>query len=163
MKQERVFSFIFLAILIAVMAYRFWFALSQAVRVFWHSRRTDQIGTKVTGQNSNRSCLSERERLRKSPSVPRGAPQCRHLIGVEEGACSEQSKTIPRPLQILQTMLKPHRGLGAICDVFPAVMVFLRTKPSSVCRPTAFSVRTGLFSGTVTIARRSRFATKPAH
>jgi hypothetical protein len=53
------------------------------------------------------------------------------LIGVEEGACSEQSKTIPRPLQISQTMLKPDRGLGAICDVFPAVMIFLRTKPSS--------------------------------
>jgi hypothetical protein len=47
MKQERVFSFIFLAILIAVMAYWFWFLLSQAVQVFWHSRRTDQIGTRV--------------------------------------------------------------------------------------------------------------------
>jgi hypothetical protein len=30
MKQERVFSFIFLAILIAVMAYWFWFLLSQS-------------------------------------------------------------------------------------------------------------------------------------
>jgi hypothetical protein len=160
MKQERVFSFIFLAILIAVMAYRFWFLLSQAVRAIWHSRRTDQIGTRLPIKNSNRSCLSERERLRKSPSVPRGAPQCRHLIGVEEGACSEQSKTIPRPLQILQTMLKPDRALGTICDVFPAVMIFLRTKPPSVVRrPTALP----RFSGTVTIARRSRFATKPAH
>jgi hypothetical protein len=40
MKQERVFSFIFLAILIAVMAYWFWYLLSQNVRAFWHSRRT---------------------------------------------------------------------------------------------------------------------------
>jgi hypothetical protein len=130
MKQERVFSFIVLAILIAVIACRFWFLLSQAVRAIWHSRRTDQIGTRFPVRTRIDRAYPNKKGRVNLRAFRAGRRDAGTLIGVEEGACSEQSKTIPRPLQILQTMLKPARGFGAICDVFPAIMIFLRTEPS---------------------------------
>lgn len=46
--------------------------------------------------------------------MPRGAPQCRHLIGVEAGAFSSPSKTIPMVSQFTQTILKSKRSLIAL-------------------------------------------------
>src|ERR1700676_3331925 len=68
----------------------------------------------LTGQGyllrqSNRSCRVASERLRRSPSVPRGAPQRRHMISVEGDASSIQSKTMPSESQFMQTILKSGR------------------------------------------------------
>lgn len=58
----------------------------------------------ATLQISNKLSLPEQESRRRSPKVPRGAPQCRHLIRVEAGASSLQSKKIPKPSQMPQTI-----------------------------------------------------------
>jgi hypothetical protein len=79
----------------------------------------------VTGlKPQNRSRRSEQESSRSSPSVPRGAPQCLHLIGVEGGAPSGQSKTMPRESQLTQTIPKRECRIGACvaCAVFEIVM-----------------------------------------
>lgn len=65
-------------------------------------------------QTSKRSRFPEVERLRRSPSVPRCEPQCRHLIGVEEGAFSAHSKLMPKPSQTLQITSNFGRRIG-IC------------------------------------------------
>ena len=49
--------------------------------------------------------------------MPRGAPQWRHLIGVEEGASSAHSKVIPRPSQILQMTSNPFVRPVPVCIV----------------------------------------------
>jgi hypothetical protein len=58
----------------------------------------------ATLQISNKLSLPEQESRRRSPSVPRGAPQCRHLIRVEAEASSLQSKKIPKPSQMPQAI-----------------------------------------------------------
>jgi hypothetical protein len=55
-------------------------------------------------QASNRSSRPETDICRSWPSVPRGAPQCLHWIGVKDGALSEQSKMMPMASQTLQTI-----------------------------------------------------------
>src|SRR3979411_591523 len=71
----------------------------------------------LPAQTSNRSRRSEHESARSSPSVPRGTPQCRHLTRVEGGAPSAESKTIPKESQLMQTILKAGRAIGA-CGTF---------------------------------------------
>jgi hypothetical protein len=73
-------------------------------------------------QISKRSCFPEAARLRRSPSVPRGPPQWRHLIGVDEGASSAHSNTMPRPSQTLQTI----SNLPCDSDVDRCVRALLR-------------------------------------
>jgi hypothetical protein len=60
--------------------------------------------------------------------VPRGAPQWRHLIGVEEGASSVQSKTIPIASQLMQIKLKSGQVLN-VCKV--VIFAFSKTMPPS--------------------------------
>src|SRR5450631_2006323 len=81
-------------------------------------------GSRLPPHTSNRSCRSELESARSSPSVPRGAPQCLHLICVEGGAPSGQSKTMPRELHLMQTILKGECRIGACatCAAFEIVM-----------------------------------------
>ena len=67
-------------------------------------RRRDCVMAWSALQISNRLALPEQESRRRSPSVPRGAPQGRHLIKVEAGASSLQSNTIPKPSQMRQTI-----------------------------------------------------------
>ena len=67
-------------------------------------RRGDCVMAWSALQISNRLALPEQESRRRSPSVPRGAPQGRHLIKVEAGASSLQSNTIPKPSQMRQTI-----------------------------------------------------------
>ena len=69
-------------------------------------------------QISKRSCFPEVERLRRSPSVPRCEPQCRHLIGVEDGAFSVHSKLMPKPSQTLQII----SNLGRITGICMAIL-----------------------------------------
>ena len=45
--------------------------------------------------------------------APRGAPQYRHLIGVESDAFSPPSSTMPTALQFMQTTLNSKRWLIA--------------------------------------------------
>lgn len=73
-------------------------------------------------QISKRSWLPEVERLRRSPSVPRGEPQWRHLMGVEEGAFSTDSKLMPKPSQTLQII----SNLGRIDEICMAVLYVSR-------------------------------------
>jgi hypothetical protein len=81
-------------------------------------------------QTSNRSCRCEKDSWRRSPSVPRGAPQCRHLIGVEGGAFSGQSNTMPNASQLMQTILNSGLGTGArsSCDAFMLVILSPKSK-----------------------------------
>jgi hypothetical protein len=50
--------------------------------------------------------------------VPRGEPQWRHLIGVEEGAFSAHSKLMPKPSQTLQVI----SNLGRVAVICMAVL-----------------------------------------
>src|SRR5258707_8965403 len=80
----------------------------------------DNGGRNVTTQIiSNGSCGPEEERSRSSPRVPRGAPQCLHLIWVVAGASSVPSKTIPSPSQISQTILNRGFASGGRCITLP--------------------------------------------
>jgi hypothetical protein len=46
-------------------------------------------------------------------------PQCRHLIGVDAGASSAQSKTMPRASQLTQIILKVVVcGVTAVLEFF---------------------------------------------
>jgi hypothetical protein len=85
---------------------------------------TGQVRARLPPQTSNRSRRSEPESSRSSPSVPRGAPQCLHLICVEGGAPSGQSRTMPRESQLMQTILKRECRIGACvtCAAFEIVM-----------------------------------------
>jgi hypothetical protein len=57
--------------------------------------------------------------------VPRGEPQRRHLIGVEEGAFSAHSKLMPKPSQTLQII----SNLGRVTGICMAVLkAFLDTE-----------------------------------
>jgi hypothetical protein len=47
--------------------------------------------------------------------VPRGAPQCRHVTTVDEGAPCGLSKTMPRPPQTAQIISNPFGRLAGIC------------------------------------------------
>ncbi len=80
---------------------------------FLASTSCREVKRTLQGQYSTRFGSSETESLRSSPSVPRGAPQCRHLIGVESGALSRPSKTMPSASQFMQTTLKSIRWLIA--------------------------------------------------
>ena len=62
----------------------------------------------------------------RSPSVPRGEPQWRQLIGVEEGAFSAHSKLMPKPSQTLQII----SNLGRIDDICMAVLNISRKRNS---------------------------------
>ena len=66
-------------------------------------------------QISNRPGLPEFDNCRRPPSVPREAPQWRHLIGVEDGAPSTHSKVMPRPSQALQMISNRSGRLDGIC------------------------------------------------
>jgi hypothetical protein len=99
--------------------------------------RTSSVGgcapsnrSRLLTQTSNRSCRCEKDSWRSSPSVPRGAPQCRHLIGVEGGAFSGQSNTMPNASQLMQTILNAGFGTGArsSCDTFMLVILFPKNK-----------------------------------
>jgi hypothetical protein len=103
-----------------------------------HWRHRDSFSSVTSSQlpicqTAKGSCWPEVESLRSSPSVPRGAPQCRHLISVEDGAFSAQSKMIPSPSQILQTILNPGRmsGESSTCETIDFVIVILKIKPPS--------------------------------
>ncbi len=50
--------------------------------------------------------------------MPRGEPQWRQLIGVEEGAFSAHSKLMPKPSQILQII----SNLGRVDSICMAVL-----------------------------------------
>jgi len=73
------------------------------------------------------------ESLRTSLTVSRGAPQCRHLIVVEGGAFSAQSKATTSASQFMQTILNSGLGTGArsFCDAFYArhSIILLKAKP----------------------------------
>src|SRR4030081_1419387 len=56
-------------------------------------------------QTSSRSCRAEQERRRRSQAVRTERPKCRHLICVEGGAPSAQSKRMPGTSQFAQTIL----------------------------------------------------------
>src|SRR6266481_8246121 len=83
----------------------------RTIRKRFGNRRPHRAGsqTRLPAQTSNRSRRSEHESARRSPSVPRGTPQCRHLTRIEGGAPSRQSKTIPK--QLMQTILKAGRAI----------------------------------------------------
>jgi len=86
--------------------------------------REDRAGQRAkprqisANQISKRSCIPDVERLRRSPSVPRGEPQWRHLMGVEEGAFSAHSKLMPKPSQTLQII----SNLGRVAGICMAVL-----------------------------------------
>src|SRR3982074_3303500 len=56
-------------------------------------------------QTSNRSCRAEQERRRRSQAFRTERHKCRHLICVEGGAPSAQSKRMPGTSQFAQTIL----------------------------------------------------------
>jgi hypothetical protein len=112
-------------------------------------------------QISNKSCFPEIERFRRSPSVPRGAPQCRHFIGVDDGAFSGQSKTMPSPSQSLQTTSKlAWSGICATSDAFEFIIAFLETKPQNASDQCAVTLSLRRFSDRAANASSTAFRSR---
>ena len=81
-------------------------------------------------------------------------------MGVEGGAFSAQSKTIPNASQFMQTILNSvWMGARSNCDAFMLVIFVLKTMT-----PAAFAVvgPDGTMSGAITLSLSHDAATKPA-
>jgi len=88
-------------------------------------------------------------------------------MGVEGGAFSAQSKTMPKASQFMQTILNSGFGTGArsSCDAFMLVILLPKNKAAwRSMTPAAFAVvgPDGTMSGPITLSLSHDAATKPA-